>query len=417
MEQASGAASYRALLRNRNYALLWGGQVVSAFGDRLHQIGLLVLVGALTGNDLLSVGLVFVTIGLPELLFGLFAGALVDRMDRRRVMIAADLCRFLVVAVIPFLATAGLAWVYAATFLLTTATLFFRPAKDAIIPSIVPEDALMRANSLSEASENATDVLGFPLAGAMVGGLTAVVAGDLGLELVFYLDALTYALSALMVYRMAVATEARAGLPGTVFRGLLAGVAEGLRHLRSNTPVLTNTALMAVAAVFSLGTFTLAYGYATEVTHTGALGYSVLEAAVGLGAVLGGLAVGRWGERFSTGPLILVGIVVTGLADGSLALFANLWLAVAAQATAGAGHMLLLIPSVTLVQRLIPEEFLGRVFGARGILFSLAIIAANALMGVGAEYLGVRPMWGITGASLVLVGLVGFLLPSARDVR
>ena len=166
----SGAVSYGSLLRNRNYALLWVGQLVSAFGDRLHQIGLLVLVGALTGNNLWSVGLVFVTIGLPELLFGLFAGALVDRWDRRRVMIVADLSRLFLVASIPLLARVGLPWVYVITFFLTTATLFFRPAKDATIPSIVTQRALLKANSLSETTENVSDVLGLPLAGALVWG-------------------------------------------------------------------------------------------------------------------------------------------------------------------------------------------------------------------------------------------------------
>ena len=127
-----------------------------------------------------------------------------------------------------------------------------------------------------------------------------------------------------------------------LYAHLVRSALDGLRYLRSHSTLLANTVILTVAALLSSGTFTLAYGYATEVTGTGAFGYSIIEAAVGLGAVAGGLAVGRWGEQFPKGPLILAGLVVTGTADASLAFFENSWLAVGAQAFAGAGHMLLL---------------------------------------------------------------------------
>src|SRR5215210_5580902 len=132
------SSSYGSLLRqNNNYAALWLGQLVSVFGDRLHQIALLTLVGTLTSNNLGNIALVFVALGAPSLLFGLFAGALVDRWDRRRVMLIADLVRVPLVACIPLLARVDVLWVYAIAFLLTTVGLFFKPAKDATIPNIV----------------------------------------------------------------------------------------------------------------------------------------------------------------------------------------------------------------------------------------------------------------------------------------
>src|SRR5438477_7727458 len=118
MDEASSLqpVPYRSLLRNRNYTLLWVGQLVSVFGDRLHQIALLVLVSALTANDLGQIGLVIATIGVPSLLFGLFAGALVDRWKRRNVMIISDLVRALLVASIPTLARMDIVWIYVITF-------------------------------------------------------------------------------------------------------------------------------------------------------------------------------------------------------------------------------------------------------------------------------------------------------------
>src|SRR6185436_14826681 len=165
MDEVSPAqVTYRSLLRNRNYTALWIGQIVSIFGDRLHQIALLVLIGSLTANNLEQIGLVVATIGLPSLLFGPFAGAFVDRWNRQWVMIAADLIRVGLVLTIPTLGRIDILYIYVITFLLTTVGLFFQPARDSVMPDIVPERSLLSANSFAQATGTTMDVLGYPLA-------------------------------------------------------------------------------------------------------------------------------------------------------------------------------------------------------------------------------------------------------------
>ena len=408
--------SYRSILQNRNYALLWVGQLVSVFGDRLHQIALLTLVGALTANNLRQVGLVFATIGLPSLLFGLFAGTLVDRWDRQRVMIVADLARALLVATIPTLARLDILWVYVITFLLTTTTLFFRPAKDGLIPNIVPEQGLLAANSLSSAADTTMDVLGYPLAGALVGGVAGLLAGARGIDLAFYIDAGTYLFSALMIYQMTIPRTVRAQEKLQI-GNLVRMVGDGLRFVRSQAVLLTNTLVIVFGALVASGANTLAFGYAMDVTASGPFGYSVLEAAIGLGNVVGALAVGRWGGRVRKGPLILIGLVIMGAGYGVLALIAELWVAVGILVVSGVANMLFLIPSITLVQQLTPDAFRGRVLGFRGTLITTALITSNALMGLLGERYGVQPMFGVAGGLLALVGLLAFLVPSARDAN
>jgi MFS transporter, DHA3 family, macrolide efflux protein len=409
--------SYALLLRrNRNYAALWLGQLVSVFGDRLHQVALLVLVGSLTSNNLGQIALVFVVLGAPSLLFGLLAGALVDRWDRRRVMLAADLVRVPMVLSIPFLARVDLLWVYVMAFLLTSVGLFFKPAKDATIPNIVPEeDGLMKANSLSSATDTLVDVLGYPLAGVLVAGLWGFLSEGHGIELAFYVDAVTYGFSALMIYRISASRTRTEQTEAAAFGGLVRAVLGGLHFVRSSAVLFTNTAIVTVAVLLFWGSYTLTYGYATEVTDTGAFGYSVLEAALGLGATVGGLAVGRWGERFRKGPTILLGLLLMGATDISLAFFSNLWLAGGVVALGGAANMLFVIPSITLVQQLTPDEFRGRVSGLRTTLFCVAGLASNALVGPAAEHFGVQSTWAITGMLLMLLGLLSFLIPSARN--
>jgi DHA3 family macrolide efflux protein-like MFS transporter len=410
------SSSYGSLLRqNQNYAALWLGQLVSVFGDRLHQIALLALVGTLTSNNLGNIALVFVTLGAPSLLFGLFAGALVDRWDRRRVMLVADLVRVPIVACIPLLAQVDVLWVYAIAFLLTTVGLFFKPAKDATIPNIVPKDALTKANSLSSATDALMDVLGYPLAGALVAGLWGSLGGGFGIELAFYIDAATYGFSALMICGMCVRRTTTADQTATAFRGLGWAAVGGLRFVRSNAVLLANTALTAIGVLLFWGSYTLSYGYATEVIGAGAFGYSVLEAALGVGATAGGLCVGWWGGRLPKGPTMLVGLIIMGATDASLALHSHLWLATLTIALGGAGNMLFVIPSMTLVQQATPDEFRGRVLGLRTVLFCFAGLASNALVGVAAERFGVQTTWATTGTLLVLLGFFSFLLPSVRN--
>lgn len=420
------AVSYQSLLQNRNYAALWLGQLVSVFGDRLHQIALLVLVGSLTGNNLTQVGLVLATIGVPSLLFGLFAGALVDRWNRRHVMIAADFIRFLLVVSIPTMATMGLAWIYVITFLLTTATLFFRPAKDGSIPNIVPKDGLMTANSLSSATDTILDVLGYPLAGALVGGLSGLLEGGHGINIAFYIDAGTYLFSAIMIYKMTVphngAEQAHAGIGG-----LVRMVGEGLRFVRGHAVLLTNILVVAAGALVGGGVATLCYGYAASISRdaltttgfssTTGFSYSVLQAAIGLGSVIGGLAVGRWGYRYAKGRLILSGLAITGGAYVTLFLISNLWLAAFMLMVGGIGNMLFFIPSMTLVQQSTPDMFRGRVLSFRSMLIAVALITSNVLLGIGAQRWGVQAMLMVSGGLLMLIGLLAFLLPAARDAN
>lgn len=417
MDDASALqpVQYRSLLRNRNYTLLWIGQLVSVFGDRLHQIALLALVSSLTANDLGQIGMVIATIGVPSLLFGVFAGALVDRWKRRNVMLASDLIRVVLVAAIPTLARIDLIWVYVITFLLTTVSLFFRPAKEGIIPDIVPEHGLMTANSLSSATDTTIEVLGYPLAGALVGGLAGSLAGGAGIELAFYIDAGTYLFSALMIYQMSIASEHAEPSQGGL-RSLVRMVIDGLRFVRSSAPLLTNTLLIAMGALVASGSLTLAYGYATEVAHSGPFGYSLLEAALGLGNVLGALWVGRWGGRYRKGRLVLGGLLMLGLTNVLLAISPDMWFATAMMAGAGVANMLFFIPSITLVQQLAPEGMRGRVLSFRSSLTMVSFIASNALLGIGAMLYGVQPMLALSGGLLLAVGVAAFALPSVREV-
>jgi len=411
--------SYRNVLTNNNFRLLWIGQLVSAFGDRLHQIALLVLVGNLTANNMEKVSLVWVSIGLPSLLLGLVAGALVDQWDRKKVLLVSDILRVPMAASIPWLASINISSIYIMALLITAVTLFFRPAKQAIIPSIVPEESLLAANSLSSITDNVADIIGYPVAGLVIAGLS-VVSESSGIHLAFLIDAATYGFSAWMIAMMSTDDSISSGRKSSTsisWRKLLGDIVIGLKVAFQNPYIRTNTILVTLAALIGAGANTLSYGYAAVVTNTGGFGYSLLEGAIGFGSVLGGLLVGRWGYRVRKGPVILCGLIVMGISTGVLAIIGNIWVAMFMLALSGVGNMMMLVPSVTLVQEMCSKDVLGRIFSLRSMLLSLSIIIANWLAGIGAQKIGVQNMWGLLGIALMLIGMLGLLIKGAREAK
>jgi len=190
------------LALDSSFTALWTGQLISLIGDRVHQVALAFLILRAT-NSPIAVGLVFLVATLPNLLFGPIAGALVDRWDHREVMIVSDLLRAGVVLLIPIAAVTDLVLVYPLVFLVTTISIFFRPAKVAILPRIVSDDDLIPANSALWIAETFADIGGFALAGLFV----ALLGSQL--PLAFWVDAMTYIASAVLIASIAVAPVIR----------------------------------------------------------------------------------------------------------------------------------------------------------------------------------------------------------------
>ncbi|MCU0493700.1 MAG: MFS transporter, partial [Chloroflexaceae bacterium] len=329
---------YVALLRrNHNFRRLWYGQIVSQLGDWLDSIALFTLLLALTGSGQ-AVGLLLVAEFLPAALVGPFAGVVIDRLPRKLVLVASDLGRALLVLALLFVQDAGDIWIiYTVTVLKVGLAAFFEPARSAIIPSLTRPEELVTANSLSGATWSAVLALG-----AALGGL---VAGTLGTQAAFILDACSFLLSAYLIGTIRSTGEPRtknreprteSALPfdkltnrevegnrepktrpafdlATPFRDLAAG----LRYLRQERDVRLYTF---IKALWSLGGGVLLlltlYGQQLfPLGEGGALSIGLLYAARGVGAAIGPLLANRLGGegvpflRRAVGPaIILTGI-------------------------------------------------------------------------------------------------------------
>lgn len=412
---------YVRLALNSSFSALWAGQLISVFGDRLHQVALVSIVYLATGSGL-AAGLVFFAATLPNLLLGPIAGTLVDRWDRKEVLIVSDILRAAVVLLIPLVAMINVLLVYPMVFAVTTISLFFRPARVAILPRIVDERDLLTANSALWVGETAAEVFGYLPASLFVAVLGTAV------PLAFWVDSATYIASAILLTAIAVRditpaealaeAEARAADPESSLR-FLGQLKAGWRFLRSEATLLANT-IQAVVAQFGIGiAIALTTPYAIEIAATSGLSwqavYGFLETGIGVGNLIGGFVVGLVGSRFGRGRMVIIGYVIWGLLLTLLALTGNVGVAIGLTLGQGIGNMIFLIPTQTLFQERTPPNLIGRVVSFRSALVLGSMTVAMVIGPIFAAIVGVTTVMAVFGLVTVFAGLAGAFVPAIRE--
>jgi MFS transporter, DHA3 family, macrolide efflux protein len=405
---------YVRLALNGSFSALWAGQLISLVGDRVHQIALAFLVLGLTNNSPIAVGAVFFAATLPNLLFSPIAGTFVDRWDQREVMVVSDLLRAALVLLIPIAAITNLVLVYPLVFLITTVSIFFRPARVAVLPRIVREDELLTANSALWIGETLADIAGYALAGLFVWFLGKA------LPLAFWIDAATYAASAALIWTIVVPPVPRAAGEAEAPRGkLLAEMRQGWQFLRREPTLFANT-VQATVAQFTLGiTLALMSVYAEDVIVGTSFGpeavLGFLETGVGIGGLVGGVIVGLIGGRWPKGRMIILGYAVCGASVALLGVTNQLPIAVGLLVGAGVANMVFVIPSQTLFQQRVPAPLMGRVVSFRFSLVFGAMAIAMPVGGFLAAQIGIAAVLGVFGLLTLIAGLAGMLVPAVRD--
>lgn len=362
---------YVAVLRtNRNFRLLFIGQTISQLGDWFNTVAVFALLLDLTGSAT-AVAWMMIVQFLPVALVGPMAGVVVDRIDRRRLMIAADLIRGVLILGLLLVRERNEIWLaYVVMSLTVSASAFFEPARTATIPNVTSAAELMPANALSSAAWSAMLAIG-----ASVGGLVTAVAGR---NVAFVVNAASFFVSAFFISRTQYDST-----PPNIPRvtGLLAltgipDLVEGFRYMRARAHV---AALMFVKAGWGLagGILLLLTIFGQRVFPVGgstAAGIGVLYGARGIGAALGPIML-RWilGQqpkalRLTIGPAyFMVGVFYLMLAWAP-----TLWLAAIAVLLAHFGGSVLWVFSTVLLQLEVPDRFRGRVFAVELALVTLA---------------------------------------------
>lgn len=395
-------------LHYRPFALLWAGQTISRLGDTLYTIALAWWVLQKTGSAV-AMGTVLAFTLTPMLIFLLIGGVLVDRLPRRRVMIASDLLSGAVVMCIAFLAFANLLeiWhVYIASAIFGFVSAFFEPAYIATVPEITPNQLLPSANSLTSLSGQIVRVFG-PSIGAAV-----IAAG--GTSIAFGVNSLSFFVSAACLAFMPVPVKAFSAAPTTsIVSDLRAGFATVL-----GIPWLWITIVIAALGnVTSSGPFAVSMPFLVERVlnaSVGALG--LISSSVGAGAVVGAIWLGRSTHLrrrglIAYGALVLGGamVCVFGLPVGLLG-----WLAAAF--VFGAHSSFFGLIWTNTLQDMVPREQLGRVSSIDFLGSFILLPVGYALAGWATDRLGPQPVFLIGGLLSALLALGGLAHPAIRNL-
>jgi predicted MFS family arabinose efflux permease len=402
----------RLLGRASDLKLLLGAGLVSMTGDWLLSVGLAYSVYALTGSTLASAA-ALLSAFVPQVLVGSVAGVFVDRWDRKRTMIVANL--LLAVGLTPLLLVSGAdrIWVvYAVLAVQSCIEVFFGPAEQAFLPRVVDDADLMAANGLNGQIRNLARLGG--------SGLGGVVAASGGIRAIAVADAVTFLVAALLVTRIRtsgraeVATEAADGEATAVVRGRVASMVEewreGFRTVAANQVIRT---LMIALLITSTGEGimgTLFAPYVRHVLHGGGQVYGVITGVQAIGGVIGGFLVAVVAERWSAVTMVWVASIAFGLVDLAIFLYpliwVNPWPAAVGMVIVGLPGAALVAGTMTLFQRHTTDERRGRVFSLMALAQAISVVVGATLAGFLGGPSGIIPILALQGAGYVVAGLL-----------
>lgn len=389
---------------------VWTGQAISLIGSRLAQFALVWWLTETTGSATVLAMATLVAI-LPSVILGPFAGALVDRWSRRRVMIVADSLIAAVSAWLAYLFWTGSMsiWhVYVAMLLREIGTAFHWPAMQASTSLMVPKEHLSRVAGLNQTMQGALNIVSPPLGALLLSllPLHAIMGIDVGTAII--------AISPLffVVIPQPVRAERASGgaeREGSVWDDMLVG----LRYVRG-WPGLMAVMIMAMIINFVVNpAFSLMPLLVTDHFRGGALELGWLQSSWGIGMLLGGLLLSIWGGFRRRVYTSLMGLVLSGVGIAGIGLASQDGLVVAAAAIFVAGFMNPLVngPLFAILQATVKPEMQGRVFTLAGSLSAAMMPLSLAIAGPLSDVIGVRPWYVAGGIIFALIGLAGFFMP------
>ncbi len=374
-------AYIQLLRRNPAYARLWMAQAVSLLGDWFSTIALLGLVARYSDGSGVAVSALLVARFLPPLIVGPFAGVLVDRLNRKRLLIVSDSVRVVIVLMFLLVTDASHLWlIYILTVLQFSLSALFEPARSAILPSLVQPDDLVKANFLGSATWSVMLAAGAALGGA--------VSSLFGTSTALVIDASSFVLSALFIASIQMGTRddtsSITDKPSTSDLNSQLSFMDGLRYIAKRPATAATLLIKLGGSIGSIDTFMAIYAtkrFVIGENGTGSLG--IFYAAFGIGAVLGPILLNRFNHD---SVRIMRRYVSLGYACITLGWFLfggapSLFLAAFGLLVKAMGSSIYWTYSSVILQKTVPDKFLGRLFALDSAGFQLASVVSIIITG------------------------------------
>ena len=399
----AASPSPTAVFLRRDFRYLWLAQLVSTIGSALTDLAAGIWVFRET-QSALAVGLTLIATAVPSLAVGLLAGVVVDRHDRRRIMIRRLLAQGAIVALISVaiaIDSLALVGLYALLLLSAGVRQFFDPAYDSVIPEVASDEELAAANAYLSIASFGSTAVGFAAAG--------LLASTVDLAWAFVIDAFTFIIAAWCIARIAPyplpppEDEASAAV-------IVANLRAGLGTL-AGTPILRSLFLVGALMFFSFGLWNvLLLPMAISVLGASEFEYGLQEAVTSLGFVLGSLTMARFSARLPEPVWIVVALIGMGVAGVLYGLSTSILVAIPLVAASGFFNAPSAVARSVLLQRHTPREMRGRVFSAFYVLRDVIFLLGMASAGL-ADVLDVRVMIIFASATLLVSAGLTILAP------
>jgi len=400
---------------NRNFLRLWLAQLISQFGDRVHQMALVGLIAERSGVSTTHLAKLMAFTILPVFVIQPFAGVLIDRWDRKTTLFVCDIARGLLVLLIPimFMRWETIVPIYIIVFLAFSFSRFYVPAKMSIIPDIVDEDQLISANSLVTTTGMIASVLGLGLGGLMI--------EKLGARNGFIVDAITFFLSASIIFTIVpkkikvsknVILEGGKKIVADIKTTFWQEFVSGFKYLFAHKEIrfIANMffiLLSGVGAIYVVSIVFIQEVFGSKTMHLGSVAVSLC-----VGLFLGVLIYGRWGKKehwdttifscFSAGGVVLIAFASV------VAHYPVIWFACGLAMILGMVVGPIFVASYSMVHVLCEDEMRGKIFSALEIVIHLAFLIAMLSSSWMTRFIPEASVLIGVGVIVMVVGLVGF---------
>ncbi len=392
---------FLSVILNKNFRSLWLGQVTSQVAINMMAFVLVLRIYETTSSNT-AVSLLILTIGLPAIIFGGLSGTLVDRWNKRNVLVVTNLIRMLLLLGF-FASSETLLWVYLLVIFISITTQFFVPAEAPTIPRIVPKNLLLTANSLFTFTFYISMITGFVLSG--------LALKFFGPHNVFLFLAALLGLAAYFVSQISPEIKKEEAVRfdmaevGQVYQEFLSGLSFIKKDEEVSRAIFLLTASQALIA--SLASLTPGFAHNNLMIDVQDASFTILGPAA-IGMVIGALLVGQFGRKVSRKTLINLGIILAGtllLSLATIVRFKNLPLAIALLFLLGGANALVDVPANTTLQANAPEDVRGRVYGVLTSLVGGAAILPVMVTGLLADLFGIGKVMFMMACLILFYGI------------
>ena len=384
-----------SIYKNKDFVKLLTAQGISDFGDGTAFLGFIMIILYAYSGTALETSIIFICSALPVLIVGPFAGVFVDRWNRKHVMIASDIIRGLVVLLLIFYQT--LLSIYLVVFLVSTLSRFFYPARGSIIPNIVGRENVLSANALSQSVMYAMSIISPSVSGLLI--------GYIGVKIVFLVDAISFFLSAVIVYSLDYSEKVKRR--NVTAQQVIQDMEMGVDLIKKTPSVKYIVISFSIIMLFAGAVNVLYLMFIRDVLKLDIRWVGYLETIFGFGAVIGGIFLSAISSKLKNASILLCG-TMSGILIALLAVFPYLYLVFVGLFFVGFLMVFINTPPSAIVQRTIADRARGRVLSVMNAVFQLFSIISMLTVSAILIFIDIVHLFMLGGIMLTGLGLLLF---------